>query len=143
MVRLIARHGLIRIEQVRRALGAGRSVTYRRLARLVEAGLVERVVVPGVGTLLRATRTGIRWTGLPFSVAAVFPAQVTHTLRCVDVAIEEGERVGHEDVITERELIAIESVRGEPFASVAVGMSLGKPRRHRGDLACCRRPGRS
>ena len=71
LVRLVGRHGLMTIEQAQRAMGAGRSVTYRRVRRLADAGLVERVTVPGAGPLLHATRREIRWSGLPLPVAAI------------------------------------------------------------------------
>lgn len=141
LVRLVGRHGLMTIEQAQRAMGAGRSVTYRRVRRLADAGLVERVTVPGAGPLLHATRRGIRWSGLPLPVAAISAAEVDHGLRCVTTAIRAGEHYGHENVLTERELVGIEALGEKPFASVAVGMSRGKRRWHRPDLVVLQEDG--
>ena len=48
----VGRHGLVRIEHAMAAMGAGRTVTYGRVAACVQAGL------------LRATRQGLRYAGL-------------------------------------------------------------------------------
>jgi hypothetical protein len=143
LVRLIGRHGVMQIEQVQRAMGAGRSVTYRRFAYCEAAGLVERLNIPGVGPVLHATREGIRYAGLPLPVAAVSAGNVEHMLRCTSVAISAGKNVGHEAVLTEREIVAAEAFEERPIASVKVGPASSRrlPRKHRADLAVLREEG--
>jgi DNA-binding Lrp family transcriptional regulator len=141
LVRLIGRHGLMTIEQAQRAMGTGRSVTYRRVRHLADAGLVERVTVPGAGSLLHATRQGLRWSGLALAVATVSAAEVEHGLRCVTTAIRAGEHYGHENVLTERELIGIEALGEQHFASVSLGLSRGQRRWHRPDLVVLQEEG--
>src|SRR5690242_621317 len=106
LLRYVGRHGLVRIEQVMVAMGAGRSVTYQRVASCVEAGLLERLELlrtePG---LLRATRDGLRYAGLGLPLAKVSPGAVDHTLRCASVAQRLGEEFGHERILTEREIV--------------------------------------
>ncbi|HET8814971.1 MAG TPA: hypothetical protein VFM51_08445 [Solirubrobacterales bacterium] len=136
LVRLIGRHGAMTIEQVMRAMGCGRTATYRRFARCESGGLVERCPIPGLeSSVLRATREGLRYAGLGLPVAAISPATVGHMVRCTSAALHVGERVGHERVLTEREILFEEQIRGKPLASVRVGMFRGQPRVHRADIA--------
>jgi len=121
LVRLIGRHGAMTMEQVRRLTGGGRSMTYRRFARCERAGLVERLAIPGVGSVLHATRDGIRFAGLPLPVASVSAGNVEHTLRCATVAFRAGLRYGHDSVLTEREIIAAEAIEERSIASTEVG----------------------
>jgi hypothetical protein len=141
MVRLVGRHGVMQIEQVQRAMGAGRSVTYRRFGCCEAAGLVERLSIPGVGPILHATRDGIRYAGLPLPVAAVSAGTVEHTLRCASVAIRAGEHYGHDAILTEREILAAEGLEERPIASAQVGTFYGEPKMHRADLAVLREEG--
>lgn len=141
LVRLIGRHGVMRIEQVQRAMGAGRSVTYRRFGYCEAAGLVERLSIPGIGSILRASRDGIRYAGLPLPVAAVSAGTVEHMLRCASVAISAGEHYGHEAILTEREILAAEGFEERPIASAQVGTFYGEPKMHRADLAVLREEG--
>jgi hypothetical protein len=141
LVRLIGRHGAMAMDQVMQALGTGRSVTYRRFSRLEDAGLVERLVIPGVGSVLHATRDGIRFAGLPLPVASVSAGNVEHTLRCASVAIRLGSYYGHDSVLTEREIIAAEALEETPIASTEVGEYRGRPKMHRADLAVLREQG--
>jgi hypothetical protein len=141
MVRLIGRHGVMQIEQVQRAMGAGRSVTYRRFAYCEAAGLVERLSIAGVGPVLHATREGIRYGGLPLPVAKVSAGTIEHSLRCTSVAISAGKHYGHEAILTEREIIAAEALEERPIASAEVGFFRGAPKKHRADLAVLRDEG--
>jgi hypothetical protein len=141
LVRLIGRHGVMQIEQVQRAMGAGRSVTYRRFAYCEAAGLVERLSIPGVGPVLHATREGIRYGGLPLPVAKVSAGTIEHSLRCTSVAISVGKNVGHEAILTEREIIAAEALEERLVASTEVGQFRGRPKMHRADLAVLREEG--
>jgi hypothetical protein len=136
LVHFIGRHGAVSIEHVIAALGTGQTMAYRRVAACVERGLVERLaLLRDEPTLLRATRDGLRYAGLGFSLAEVSPGGAPHQLRCVSVALDIGERHGHERVLTERELRALERADGRPFASAKVGeLPSGHPRLHRPDL---------
>ena len=70
LVRYVGRHGVVRIGHVMAAMGAGRTVTYDRVAACVEAGLLERLeLVRSEPGLLRATRDGLRYAGLGLPVA--------------------------------------------------------------------------
>ena len=135
LVRLIGRHGAMSMEQLIRAMEVGRTVTYRRFQRCEEAGLVERLRIPGSGPVLHATRDGIRYAGLGLPVAAISPGGVDHMLRCTSVAIRVGERYGHERVLTEREIAFAEAIEERPIASAKLGSVHGRPRYHRADLA--------
>jgi hypothetical protein len=135
LVRLVGRHGAMTIEQVMRAMRCGRTASYRRVARCVEGGLIERCAIPGVSSaVLIATRAGLSYAGLGLPVAKVSAANITHTLRCTTIAIRiELTRSGRR-VFTEREIVLEESIRGKQFASVVVGRFRGKPKMHRADL---------
>jgi DNA-binding Lrp family transcriptional regulator len=136
LVRLIGRHGAMTLKQVMRAMGAGRTATYRRFARCEEAGLVERLRIPGSGpAVLHATRDGLRYAGLGLPVAAISPGGVDHMLRCATVAISAGRHYGHERVLTEREIAFAEAIEERPIASAKLGSVHGRPRYHRADIA--------
>jgi hypothetical protein len=136
LVRLLGRHGAMTMEQLMRAMGSGRTATYRRFARCAEAGLVERSAIPGVqSAVLHATREGLRYAGLGLPVAVISPSSIDHMLRCTSVAIRAGENLGHDRVLTEREIVLEEAIDGQPIASVVVGRFRGRPKKHRADLA--------
>jgi hypothetical protein len=141
LVRLIGRHGAMTMEQVRLLTGGGRSMTYRRFARCEDAGLVERLAIPGVGSVLHATRDGIRFAGLPLPVASVSAGNVEHMLRCTLIAFRAGRRFGHDAILTEREIIAAEALEERPIASTEIGEYRGHPKMHRADLAILREEG--
>ena len=136
LVRLIGRHGAMTIEHVMRAMGAGKSATYRRFARCEKAGLVKRCLFVGAdAAVLHATKAGLLYARLGLPVAAISPATVEHMLRCTSVAISLGERVGHDRVLTEREIVLEEAIEDRQIASVPIGSFRGRPRMHRADLA--------
>ena len=141
LVRLIGRHGVMRLKQVMRAMEVGRTATYRRFQRCEAAGLVERLMIPGVGPVLHATRDGIRYAGLGLPVAAISPGGVDHMLRCATVAISAGRQYGHERVLTEREIAFAEAIEERPIASAKIGSVHGHPRYHRADIAILRDKG--
>jgi hypothetical protein len=137
LLRYVGRHGVARIDQVMTAMGAGRTVTYNRVASCVDAGLLERLeLVPSEPDVLRATQDGLRYAGLGLPLALVSAGQLDHWLRCTSTAQMLGERFGHDRVLTERELVLAEQIEGKPIASATVGEHRsGKPRLHRPDLA--------
>ena len=125
------------IAHVMEAMGVGRTAAYRRVAVCAEAGLLERIeVLRTEPSLLRATRDGLSYAGLPFQVAEVSPATVTHALRCASAANVLCDVHGPEHVLTEREIVYAERVEERPLASASVGvLPSGALRLHRPDLA--------
>src|SRR5918996_1360137 len=95
LVGWIARMGAIGIGHVQARFSVCRSVGHAVVARLVEAGLLERVAtLPGDPTLLCATRQGIAYAGLGLPVARVSPGAVDHWRRCADAALWAERRWG-------------------------------------------------
>ena len=137
LVRYVGRHGVVRIGHVMKAMGAGRTVTYDRVAACVEAGLLERLeLVRSEPGLLRATRDGLRYAGLGLPVAVISPGAVDHWLRCATTAQLLGKHYGHDRVLTEREIVLAETIEERPIAGAKVGeLPSGAPRLHRPDLA--------
>lgn len=134
---LLGRIGALSIEQLMAWLGIGRTVAYRRVAALSEAGLIERVaLVRGMPALLRATREGLRYAGLGLTVARVSPGSVHHWLACASTALMLAEEAGHERILAARELRLHERIEGRAIASAKTGENPdGSPRLHRPDLA--------
>lgn len=137
LVDYVGRLGLVRIGHVMVAMGAGRTVTYDRVAACVEAGLLERVeLVRSEPGLIQATRDGLRYAGLGLPVAKITPGLVDHWLRCATTAHVLGERFGHDKVMTEREIRFTEQLEERMIASAEVGtLPNGAPKKHRSDLA--------
>jgi hypothetical protein len=136
LVRWIARLGAVEIGHVKERFGTCRSVSYAVVARLVDAGLIERIAtLPGDPTLLSATRQGIRYAGLGLPAARVGPGAVDHWLACADVAIWAERGWGRESVMSERELRFAELDASKPIASAIVDeLPDGRPMLHRPDL---------
>ena len=136
MVGFVGRHGAVSIAQVKVALGIGHTAAYRRVAGLVDAGLLERLhLLRGEPTLLRATRAGLRYAGLGVAPAVVSPGSVGHWLRCAAAGLDLEARFGAGRVLTVRELVSAERHEERPIASAVVGrLPDGRPRLHRPDL---------
>lgn len=136
LVRLVGRHGAMTIEQVMRAMGCGRTASYRRVARCVEGGLIERCTIPGVSSaVLIGTRAGLSYAGLGLPVAKVSPANITHMLRCAAITSATEKKNPDWRILTEREVVLAEQLEGRRIASVRIGTAHGKPRYHRADMA--------
>jgi hypothetical protein len=136
LIRLVGRHGLVTIKHLMTAMDVGQAITYRRVARCIEAGLLERhAILASETSVLRATSAGLRFAGLVLPPASISPANVNHTLRCAGTAIAT-ER-SHPDwrILTEREIVLAEQLEGRRIASVRIGIAHGKPCYHRADLA--------
>jgi hypothetical protein len=143
LVRYVGRHGLVALEHVMAAMGAGRTAAYRRVAACIEAGLLERLaILREEPSLLRATRAGLRYAGLGLAIAKVSPGEVQHALCCASVARRAERHYGAERVLSERELTFAEKLEGQKIASAEVG-SPGSQRfaKHRPDLAVLREEG--
>jgi hypothetical protein len=121
------------------ALTVGRTAAYRRVARCLEAGLLERLeLLRTEPSLLRATRKGLRYLGLDaLPLAEVTAATARHWLRCASVARQLVENeFDHQEVLSERDLLLAERIDRRPIASAKVGeLPSGGPRYHRPDLA--------
>jgi hypothetical protein len=134
LLRFVARHGIVCVDQVRRELGVGRTAAYRRVGACIEAGLLERIdLLREEPSLLRATRQGLRYVGLGgLRVAEISPGAVEH---CTSTAQRLGESFGHERMRTERELVLAEQIADRPLVSAVMGrLPNRKPRLHRPDL---------
>jgi hypothetical protein len=137
LLRFVARHGFVCVDQVRRELGVGRTAAYRRVAACIEAGLLERIdLLREEPSLLRATRQGLKYVGLGgLRVAEISPGSVEHWLRCTTHAQRAGEVFGHDLIRTERELAFAELLADRPLASAVMGrLRNRKPRLHRPDM---------
>jgi hypothetical protein len=136
LVGWIARLGAVGIGHVQERFGICRSVGYEVVARLVEAGLIERVAtLPGDPTLLSATPQGIAYAGLGLPAARVTPGAVDHWLACADTALWAERRWAADSLMSERELRFAELDASKPIASAIVGeLPDGRPMLHRPDL---------
>lgn len=136
LLHYVGRQGIVTIEHVMGAMKAGRAVTYKRVARCIELGLLERHdVLRTEPSILRATREGLDYARLGLPVASISPGTLEHDLRCATAAIALEEWVGPTHIATEREIALVERQMGKPVASAAVGEGRrGKTRYHRGDL---------
>jgi hypothetical protein len=136
LVRLVGRHGAMTVEQVMRAMGCGRTITYERVARCIEGGLIERTSIPGVSpAILHATRQGLSYARLGLPVVGISPASIEHLLRCTSVAVLLERKLGPGCLLTEREIVLEEQIEERPIASVPVGVFRDRPRMHRADIA--------
>lgn len=129
LLRYVGRHGIVSIAHVMETMGVGRTAAYRRVATCAEAGLLERIeVLRSEPTLLRATRDGLAYAGLPFPVAEISPATVTHSLRCVSAAQVLCEQHGSEHVLTEREIVYAERIEDRRSPAPRSGSCQAEPR---------------
>ena len=126
LVGFIGRHGVVCIEHVKVALGVRRAQAYRRVAACIDRGLLERLdLLTDEPSLLRATREGLRYAGLGLPLAMVSPGGVDHRLRCATTAQLLGERYGHRNILTERELLLAEQLEERLIASAKLGEDPG------------------
>ncbi len=136
LVWLVGRHGAMTVEQVMRAMKLGRTITYERVARCLEGGLIERTSIPGVSpAILHATRQGLSYARLGLPVIGISPASIEHLLRCTSVAVLLERKLGPERLLTEREIVLEEQIEDRPIASVQVGVFRNRPKMHRADIA--------
>jgi hypothetical protein len=107
----------------------GRTVTYRRLAALEAAGLVERSrLLHAQSGLTVATRAGLRLCGLEdLGVARVSAASVAHWRASTTVAVLLERRHGLGSVGGVREIRAAERAIGREVATAQVGATSHLP----------------
>lgn len=132
----IGRLGAAGAEHVMRRFGMSRSTAYERLNLLTKDGLLEHHGVlfarPGMYT---ATSAGLRWQGLGhLGLGRVRPGGFEHAWQVVQIAVELYLSLPGWEILSERELRAIEADSDELFASVQVGQVSGHPLLHRPDL---------
>jgi hypothetical protein len=126
----VARFGVVPRTAVETWASTGRTVTLERERRLREAGLIEvRCGVWGAGKLLLPTRAGLRASGHgDLGAARLSLASVDHESAVAALAARI-ERRG-ERTLSEREIVALERVRGDR----ALSAQLTARRFHRADL---------
>jgi hypothetical protein len=139
IVRWVARMGAVTLAHLRARFELGRTVAYRRIAGCMAAGLLERIeTLRGQPALIRATRRGLRFTGVHLRVAQVRPDVVGHWIACGDVALLLETEFGPGAVLSEREIRPLERDEARPVASAVVGEGPdGSEILHRPDLAVC------
>jgi hypothetical protein len=133
-------------EHVMARFGMGRSWAYARLSRLVADGLLEqRTLLYRQPGLYVATAEGLRWCGLErLGVYRVGPGGFQHAQHVATVAVALHDGFPGLEMLSEREIRATESDRGELVASVRVGeVPGGRPALHRPDLAVISPEGRT
>jgi hypothetical protein len=132
----VGRIGAAGAEHVMARLGMRRSWAYARLNRLVADGLLEQKTLlyrkPG---LYVATAEGLRWRGLQrLGVYRVSPGGFQHAQELATAAVALHAGLAGWELLSERQIRAVESDTGELLASVRVGELRGRPALHHPDL---------
>ncbi len=137
IVRWVGRLGAVTLDQLRLRFTLGRTAAYRRVAACVEGELLERVdLLRGQPALIRATRRGLRMTGLPLGVAQAPPELVGHWIACGWVALSLEREFGAQALLSEREIRWAERWESRAIASAKLGENPdGSDRLHLPDLA--------
>jgi hypothetical protein len=143
VVAWVAVIGAVSAQDVMAKFGVGRTVGYRRLAALVDHGLLARArLVYGQPALYVATAGGVAFAGIgELDPARVNEASVRHWALCARLAVvlEQRERC---KVWGEPRLRAAERQTGQPVASAERGtLPDGRPRLRRPDLVLFPRDG--
>jgi hypothetical protein len=136
VVAWVAVIGAVSAQDVMARFSIGRTVGYRRLARLVDYGLLARSrLVYGQPALYTATRDGLAWAGLPqLDPARVGVSTTRHWALCARLAVQL-ERHERCEVWGELRLRAAEAEADRPVASAQLGsLPDGRPRLRRPDL---------
>jgi hypothetical protein len=90
----------------------------------------------GQPALIRATKRGIHFVGVPLPIAKVRPELVGHWIACGDAALALEAEFGTEALVSEREIRVLERDAGRRVASAVVGeRPEGSEILHRPDLA--------
>jgi hypothetical protein len=131
------RQGAVRTEHVMSRFGMGRTATYRRVAELVDYGLVRRHrVLYNDGGLLTATAEGLRAAGLyQLRPARIVLSQVPHMVMSSTVAAQLEPQLEQQRLLTDREHRAAENAAGQPLGSAILGPgNNGHHKLHRPDF---------
>ena len=137
IVEWIGRLGAASAADVMARFGMGRTATYRRLAALVDQGVLaaERLLY-GEPSLYVATREGLQWARVArLEPCRVGVASARHFALCARLAVVlEHSEPGY-GVWSEREVRVAELDAGGPVASAELGrLPDGRPRLRRADL---------
>jgi hypothetical protein len=144
IVEWIGRLGAAGAAEVMARFDMGRTATYRRLAALVDQGLLATLrLLYGQPALYVATRDGLQWARLArLEPSRVGVASARHFALCAQLAVvlertEPGYRLW-----SEREVRVAELDAGNPVASAELGrLPDGRPRLRRADLVLMPRDG--
>ncbi len=141
----IGRIGAAGAEHVMARFGIGRSWCYARLRSLVAEGLLaQRMLLYRQPGLYLATAGGLRWRGLQrLGINRLSTGGFQHACEVASAATALHRGLPGRELLSEREIRAAESDRGELVASVRVGeLPGGRPALHRPDLALISPDGR-
>ena len=143
LVEWVGRLGAVEARQVGVKFSVERSAAYELIARLIKAGLLERVqMIYGEPSLIRATQTGIAFAGLGLPLATIRIGELHHWIACADVVLWAERRYGNDAVLSEREIRFQEKLERRAVASAKLGeLPDGRPRLHRPDLVVDRGDG--
>jgi hypothetical protein len=144
IVHWIGRLGPVGAEHVMRRFGMSRSMAYERLHSLTQDGLLAHHMMlfarPG---MYSATKAGLYWQNLTrLGVARVRPGGFEHAWQVSQTAVELYLSLPGWQILSERELRAVEADSRELYASVQVGQVDGHPVLHRPDLVLASPDGR-
>jgi hypothetical protein len=137
IVEWIGRLGAAAATDVMAHFAMGRTSTYRRLAMLVDQGLLAPArLLYGQPALYVATRDGLQWARLArFEPCRVGVASAKHFASCARLAVVLERTEPASRVCSEREVRVAELDAGEPVASAELGrLPDGRPRLRRADL---------
>jgi|tagenome__1003787_1003787.scaffolds.fasta_scaffold20821008_2 hypothetical protein len=137
IVAWVGRLGAASAVDVMARFGMGRTATYRRLAALVDQGVLATVrLLYGQPALYVATRDGLQWARLArLEPCRVGVASARHFALCARLAVVLERTESSYEVWSEREVRAAELETGGPVASAELGRSPdGRPRLRRADL---------
>lgn len=123
-------------EHVIRQFEMSRSMAYQRLNSLTGDGLLEHhAVLYGRPGMYTATLAGLRWQGIArLGAFNMRPGGFEHAWQVAHTAVELGHAMPDWQVVSEREIRAMEREDQELFASVQVGQVGGRSILHRPDL---------
>lgn len=125
LLNYIGRHGVVMVDHVIAALDVDRATAYRHISSCIEGRLLERfTLVHSKLPLLRATRRGLRYAGLPYLPSAeVSLGSVDHRLRCASTAQLLSQEFPLATILSERDIRARERSSGQLIASARLSNS--------------------
>jgi hypothetical protein len=138
VVAWVAVVGAVSAPDVMARFGVGRTVGYRRLARLVDHGLLTRArLVYGQPALYTATREGLAWAGLSqLDPARIGVATSRHWAVCARLAVQL-ERIERVEVWGSRDYAPPSSRADRPSPARASAICPTAGRGCGGRISCC------
>lgn len=134
---LVGRLGAAGPEHLAAAHKVSEQAAQRRLRRLTQAGLLEQWrLLHGASPVFVASRSGLQAAGLGhLPICRVSPASVGHLRACAAVAVSLEAALPAATLMTERELVAWEGMRGHQISVVLrSGARAEWASRHRPDM---------